>query len=1195
MHCLFRPDPDRPGTGEFVFWCEDGDAEEALKRWVGGGLPRLEEREIDVIVPLPAPEPVKRTVTRRIRKQPPPEAPEPIDLDDDDDDDDEGDGDDEGDDAGGKTPKKKTAKKKAAKRSAKKKAAKKKTPLRKSGKKKSANMVAKKKAAPKAAKKAAPKAAKKTAKKAAKKAAKKSAKKKVAKQPAPPEYEEIEEIIEVIPDVPRWTVETVTAKALGILPGISLLSRVESTPDPMMRMVVPSDSIIAWSHAAKFALELVAAGRFLPSLEEGDEAGEYLATWSVVLGRNEDRDRFRRLAFALPPCAFAWPQDDEDEEEDDDAAAELSEFDDSDDLLDPDDMPRRPPPPAPARDDDDDDDEPKFIDPRTVLRDFLDAAADTLFRLAATQSAARLRATPKDAPPWAARWLQALSGADPRFRPEGLQERHLPDELWAWSVHALGAGGDTPFRVLFDLQAPPDDAPEDATWRLEYQLQSADDPSQLLPIAAIWSVKDARATLFGKSVREPHDTVLRALGEAARVFPPIESSLRRPRPTHVNLRAGGAWLFIHNSAPLLQLMGHGVHIPPDLDAGGQRRLHARLQVSGKLHTDETAGTADAVIDWTSPARFKWQVVLDGLMLSPREFKELVKTKRALARWNDRWVCIDPADLATLTKVVHGGPRGEGSLAEALALALRGTAPLGPDLPEVPVVALGEMNELVTALRDRGTPEMPEPAGFHGELRPYQARGLGWLSDMHTHGLGGILADDMGLGKTIQLLALLQAVKEASDPSKPSILICPTSVLGNWGREAERFVPDLPVVRHHGPERAKTVAEFHERVPAGALVLTTYAIARLDEGLLSRIDWACAVLDEAQNIKNPQAAQSMAVREFRAPRRFALTGTPVENRLADLWSILDWANPGLLGPLEQFRRVVARPIERYRDPRAAGRLRRLVSPFVLRRLKSDPEIAPDLPDKVDHTVACSLSKEQVRLYRKAVTDAWKDIQGKSGIKRRGKVLALLTALKQICNHPAHFLKKDKAPTAQSGKLQRLSQMIEEAMSAGDRALIFTQYVEMGHLLVQHLEKAFGWEVPFLHGGVPARKRDEQVARFQESPDAPPVFLLSLKAGGTGLNLTRANHVFHYDQWWNPAVEDQATDRAHRIGQTRTVYVHRLVSIGTLEEKIARMLDDKRGLAEIAIGQGEHWLTELGDEELRALVDLSADAVVSETGG
>ncbi len=1055
VRCLFRADPEHHGVGEWVFWSPDGDAEDALRAWIGDGLPKLARRRVELIVPTEDP----------------------------------GDGD------------------------------------------------------------------------------------------------------------PLWTLATITVKTLPLQLGLLLLSRVE-TGSNAPGAVPPSDAIAAWSHATKFALELLAAGRFLPTLEDSDDPELWAATWGVVLARDEDRDRFRQLARAMPPCGHAWPFEEEDwdeeadEEEDEEVDVESEEDeeeyedeDEGDDEL---------------HDDDDDEeeneeegevesearDEPRFTAAADVLREFLDVCADTMIR----QAASRIEppAVPDDAPAWVPRWLAALAGSDPTFEPQGLPERHLPDELWAWSRHALGAGAQ-PMRLLLDLTWPAKEASDKEPWRLGYGLQSTHDPEQVLPMAAVWKIQSATTRIFHRTVRDPHDTVLRSLGEAARTFAPIERSLAQPRPVQVKLRPDAVWQFLSGAGSLLRLMGHGVKIPDELDVGGARRLHAQLEVAGTPQGGESNGHA---IPWDAPAQFKFQIVLNDKVLSGLEFQTLMRGKSALRRWKGRWVCIDPTDLATMTRVVHGISDGSGSLAEAVAFALRGSAPIAPDAPEVPVVAVGELKELVEALHERGE-AAPEPEGFVGELRGYQRVGLGWLVHMQKQGVGAILADEMGLGKTPMTLALLERLRrDHPEEWRPTLLVCPTSVLGNWEREAAKFTPDLPVRRHHGANRMRTVDEFEESCPASALVITTYATARMDADLLAELEWGGVVIDEAQNIKNPSAAQTRALRRIKAPRRLALTGTPVENRLVDLWSILDWCNHGLLGPLAEFRRAVARPIERFRDPHVATRLRRLVEPFVLRRLKSDPDVAPDLPDKVEATVACSLSSAQIKLYRKAIKDTWKDIKGQTGIERAGKVLALLTALKQICNHPSHFLKKATVRAAQSGKLARLGEMLEEAVDQGDRVLLFTQYVEMGKLLVKHLQSTFGFEVPFLHGGVPAKTRDAMVQRFQEDADAPPVFLLSLKAGGTGLNLTRASHVFHYDHWWNPAVESQATDRAHRIGQTRTVYVHRLVSLGTLEEKIAVMLEQKKGLANLAYGDGEAWLTELDDDQLHSLVELSDNAVEEE---
>ena len=373
-----------------------------------------------------------------------------------------------------------------------------------------------------------------------------------------------------------------------------------------------------------------------------------------------------------------------------------------------------------------------------------------------------------------------------------------------------------------------------------------------------------------------------------------------------------------------------------------------------------------------------------------------------------------------------------------------------------------------------------------------------------------------------------------------------------------------------------------------MVISTYGLARRDVDDLVQVPWSDVILDEAQNIKNPQAKQTQAIRKLPAANRIALTGTPVENRLSELWSIMQFLNPGFLGSQAGFRQSFALPIERYQDKAATERLKGLVGPFILRRLKTDPTIIQDLPDKLEMKVYCNLTAEQATLYEAVVKESLERItSAEEGIERRGVVLGSLTRLKQVCNHPAQFLGDGSALPGRSGKLDRLGEMLEEALSVGDRALVFTQFAEMGHMLQGYLQSLFGVEVLFLHGGTPQKQRDRMVARFQQERGGPPIFILSLKAGGTGLNLTAANHVFHFDRWWNPAVENQATDRAFRIGQTRDVQVHKFLCAGTLEERIDEMIESKKALAESVVGAGEGWLTELSTDELRDIMSLRRD--------
>jgi SNF2 family DNA or RNA helicase len=437
------------------------------------------------------------------------------------------------------------------------------------------------------------------------------------------------------------------------------------------------------------------------------------------------------------------------------------------------------------------------------------------------------------------------------------------------------------------------------------------------------------------------------------------------------------------------------------------------------------------------------------------------------------------------------------------------------------------------------------------------------------------------------LSLLLEERAGGARPEPTLLVCPMSLLSNWQKEAARFAPSLDVYLHHGASRLRE-EELAGRVDRADLVLTTYGTALRDRGALAGFAWGRIVCDEAQAIKNSAARQAQAVRSLPARTRLALTGTPVENHLAELWSIMEFCNPGLLGSARAFRSRYQEPIERYGDEAATAALRRATGPFVLRRLKTDKTIISDLPDKLEMKIWCTLTPEQATLYQAVVEDMMGKITSSEGIERRGNVLATMTKLKQVCNHPAHLLKDGSRLTGRSGKLARLEELGEEIVAEGDKALVFTQYAEFGTLLQPYLAAHLDRPVLWLHGGLPKARRDALVERFQED-DEPMVFLLSLKAAGTGLNLTAANHVVHVDRWWNPAVEDQATDRAFRIGQTKNVQVRKFICVGTLEERIDEMIERKKALAESVVGTGEDWIANLSTDELRELFRLSPEAV------
>ncbi|MGK3994268.1 DEAD/DEAH box helicase [Sorangium sp. So ce1024] len=958
-------------------------------------------------------------------------------------------------------------------------------------------------------------------------------------------------------------VERKAGEATPLLDGVAALAGMAQ--DDLGRA---PPSVAAWSLASKLALDLVVRERVVPRVTAGSAGAE--AGWAVSLAAPEDAARVTALARAMPAAAHAVPAAALAAPASAAAAAPAAARGRS----------RR----SPAA--------PEVWSAEALLRAFLDAVADALARGSATN-----RPRPPSRPahaPWEHRLVLALTGEQRTFATEGLAERALVADLDAWVRPALGACD--ALRACFRLELPEGDS----GFALGFLLQATDDPSLLVPAADVWKARGRTLKALGRAFSDPQEALLGALGAAARLFPPIGRALGEARPERVALEPAEAWAFLAQAAPALGEAGFGVIVPGELLASGQRRLRLRMRVGATSRTaGVVAGSAGLGLD--EALEFRWEAALGDEALSARELAALARQKSPLVRHLGAWIVVVPEELAEIQRRLEAGG-GRVPAREALAVALAGEAQA--DGVAVSVVAEGALAKAIARLRSGAERAAAPPEGFAGTLRPYQARGVAWLQTMADLGLGACLADDMGLGKTVQLLAFLVG-RRATEPGdgRPTLLVAPTSVVGNWEREAARFAPALPVVRHHGDGRARSAEELAARAGGldggvaandngsarGALVITTYGLLRRDAALLAAVDWAAVVLDEAQNIKNAASRTAAAARALRAPRRFALTGTPVENRLAELWSILEFANPGLLGPLEAFRRAYAVPIERYGNREAAERLRRVVAPFLLRRVKTDPAVAGDLPPKNEARVYCTLTREQVTLYQAALDEAMRRIEEAEGMARRGLVLALLTMLKQICNHPAQCLGEAGPLAGRSGKLARLTEMLEEALAAGDRALVFTQFREMGDRLVRHLSSALGTEVAFLHGGTPRLARDAMVRRFQEDPRGPRVFVLSVKAGGAGLNLTAASHVFHFDRWWNPAVEDQATDRAHRIGQRRAVQVHKLVCAGTVEEKVDRMLEQKRDLAARVVGEGEAWITELDNAALRELLALSRDAV------
>ncbi|MGC8723677.1 MAG: SNF2-related protein [Acidobacteriota bacterium] len=905
--------------------------------------------------------------------------------------------------------------------------------------------------------------------------------------------------------------------------------------------VLLGTDVAFWCEALRLAGAIVARGQVLPAVERNGEA--LRAAWkSLLLGSWPSRAA--TLAARMPPSARALSRE----------AA---------------------PSPPEAR-------------PASVLEAFLDGAVDALFRPDAPQESqprSRLSGRLAFSGNHHEAWLNSLKGHDP-FLALGLTEGEtLREEVARWR-EPLAAMQSSPVRLCFRLQEPPkgvhrDAQPGDQEWRVDYLLHPHEDPSLLVPVEDVFRPRTRASRAMARLGADPKASALAFLGQASALCPSIAASLKVPRPSGLSLDAAGAYEFLARTAPLLEQADFGLFLPAWWTGAG-----ARERLALTAHAKVPVLRASQGLSLESLVQVEWSAALGGEPLSYRELSDLAALKAPLVRLRGQWVTVDSEQIQKALALMKDGKAAKTTVRDLMAMSLGAASPAG--LPVASVAAKGELAAMLDTLAggETAVKELPPPGGFSGTLRPYQLRGYAWLASLAKWGLGACLADDMGLGKTIQALAMIQRDWEGGERD-PVLLVCPTSVVGNWQREAARFTPGLPVLVHHGAGR-RSKAAFEKEARRTALVITSYGLLHREAETLAAVPWRGVILDEAQNIKNPQAKQAQAARALKAGYRLALTGTPVENHVGDLWALMAFLNPGLLGTQAAFRRTFFLPVQTGSDPEAAARLKRVTGPFILRRLKTDKAVIRDLPEKQEMKVFCTLTKEQASLYQAVLDDVGRELSKARGIQRKGLVLSTLLRLKQACNHPAHLLGDGSSLRGRSGKLARLEEMLEEVLAANDKALVFTQFTEMGTLLQRYLQETFGREVLFLHGGTPRGRRDTMVERFQQR-DGPPLFLLSLKAGGTGLNLTAASHVFHFDRWWNPAVENQATDRSFRIGQKKNVQVHKFVCAGTLEEKIDAMIERKKAVAQRVVGAGETWLTELNNDELRALFALEPGAV------
>jgi len=994
-----------------------------------------------------------------------------------------------------------------------------------------------------------------------------------------------------------------------------------------------SDTIAFWGELARLVIHLVSSRRFYPDLvQQVEEHSVALASWKPLVSSHDELDRLERFAASMPQvCRAVVSMDDEPG-----AIVESFLTRTTDALI------RR----AVSNDEffsrAHDKARESLAAPETRwMSGLLRIQPDRVVRSLGAHDLSNLVETVRS---WVSRLDTAGPGAPVRLgvtliEPDDDEADPAQDTLTTTddagrstddaSAKTDGATDATDLAtdatdVASDgTDTEPDDsaADLDAIWTLSFSLRPDEGNGDSIGAEELYEEGVDAAGILSRNVMNRRQQLLGELTRAGEICPLLTRALSMARPVSLRISTVEAHLFIRRWAGELKAHGVDVSLPdwamkldgepglllslrpiegPPGDFGGSDPFDAnapRLDANGTTEAQLSTGR----FGLQSLLEFDWRIAVGDLQLSPDEFRFLATRQSPLVRYKGRWIQLDSEAARKAVDFLEKRRSGTMTLAEAFRTALT------TNRAEAGLSVLGMSGTSWVGLLLEQSPtqkinELPQPKEFGGTLRPYQLRGLEWLSFLDGIGLGGCLADDMGLGKTIQLIALMLHERRevlqrngtiaAPAPASlgPTLLFSPTSVVGNWVRELARFAPHLKVLIHHGPERLRGDT-FVNAANAADVVLTSYALAHRDLEDFKKPAWRRLALDEAQKIKNPFAASTMAIRSLVAPRRVALTGTPIENHLSELWSIMEVLNPGLLGGASDFRERFAVPIEKLGDRDRAEQLRRLIRPFVLRRTKADPAVAGDLPEKLEMKVFCNLTPEQAQLYQQITTDMLNRVENADGIRRRGLILAGLTRLKQVCDHPQLVLPDDKGGLeGRSGKCERLVEMLEEIIEAGDAALVFTQYRTMGHLLEKAIADRLRVPTLFLHGGTPAGQRDTMITRFQSgTPDAPRIFILSLRAGGLGLNLTAANHVFHFDRWWNPAVESQATDRAHRIGQTRTVQVHKFVCVGTMEERIDKLLSDKLALADKIVGSGDEWLTSLSTEQLKEYLQLSPDAV------
>ena len=978
----------------------------------------------------------------------------------------------------------------------------------------------------------------------------------------------------------------IECKIIPIPPAIRVLFplQIVNLQDRSQNFISYSNSIKTWAFLTKFTLELVSRGNFIPTLKKID-LKHYEGKWNVIFKTQQDHKRFQKILNNAPWSSYNLPINF--------ISSKQNEYKTT-----------------------------GVWHPSYLFAYYMNQVSDFLIRDSLSTNFFKKfsnlynsdidqlgnACNLEENNPWDLRFLNSCIGKNRVFEITRFCDTPIPGILQNWVQQTQGFSFALGVLFTFRLEYPKS---QKSGWGLGLYIQPLHDLNYFIALSEVWNGNVTQKEEFANVCDDEEglqEEILRALGIAVKLFPPLKRILEVKNPNRIKLDISEVMDFLRYSQYLLRQVGFNVVLPEQFRLKGQQRLSARMvirdskSVQKRQQSGSTAGNISKLFDLNSFLEFEWEARLENQKLTESEFLELAKFKEPLIFWRDQWVLVDQEDMNALRPIFEQKQKMKGklSLSEAINLGITKNIQLSEAENLYEVVLEGNFHNYIDKFSNMDSfQKTTTPALFKGKLRPYQEIGLMWLANMTEFNFGICLADDMGLGKTIEVISFLLHRKEKyNDISSGSILIiCPTSVLFNWNRELQKFAPSLDILVYHGNKRIDKDEALTEFTIPNRIILTTYGIVRNEIEVLEAIPFTGVILDESQNIKNFKAQQTKAILQLKSMYRIALTGTPIENRLIELWALFEFLNPGLLGNQANFYKNFILPIERFHNEEGSNKLKRIISPFILRRLKSDKTIIQDLPEKNEIKIFLELSKDQSELYSKIVNSTLKEIENLEihESKRRGLVLRLLTQTKQICNHPYQFLHIDSSKIESSSeydfddfikssvKLERLLEMINEILEDGEKLLIFTQFKQMGDLLKYFLEKIYSFNVGWFHGGVPENKRRELVDEFQSQDlDSSPILILSLRAGGTGLNLTQASTVFHFDRWWNPAVEDQATDRVYRIGQEKNVNVYKFIALGTIEEKIDKMLEEKRNLADkILSSAGENWITDLSNEELREI--------------